>query len=241
MTKKPIKLSSIQLSNGETIAYQLERRARRTVGLKITADGLVVHAPKYILEFQLKKLIQEKSNWIVSKLDARKQNHIPPIIWQDGETLQLLGNAINLNVVQDAKNKQAQFNHDSLTITSPQADDEAVIKHKVIQWYKKQAEVDFGRRLAVLAAKLGVSTPPLKLTGAQSRWGSCSSRGDIRLNWRLLQAPPHIINYVVCHELAHLKEMNHSAKFWAVVESIYPDYKLAEKELKQLSPQLHRM
>lgn len=241
MTKKPIKLSSIQLSNGETIAYQLERRSRRTVGLKITADGLVVHAPKYILEFQLKKLIQEKSNWIVSKLDARKQNHIPPIIWQDGETLQLLGNAINLNVVQDAKNKQAQFNHDSLTITSPQADDEAVIKHKVIQWYKKQAEVDFGRRLAVLAAKLGVSTPPLKLSSAQSRWGSCSSRGDIRLNWRLLQAPPHIINYVVCHELAHLKEMNHSAKFWAVVESIYPDYKLAEKELKQLSPQLHRM
>lgn len=241
MTKKPIKLSSIQLSNGETIAYQLERRARRTVGLKITADGFVVHAPKYILEFQLKKLIQEKSNWIVSKLDARKQNHIPPIIWQDGETLQLLGNAINLNVVQDAKNKQAQFNHDSLTITSPQADDEAVIKHKVIQWYKKQAEVDFGRRLAVLAAKLGVSTPPLKLSSAQSRWGSCSSRGDIRLNWRLLQAPPHIINYVVCHELAHLKEMNHSAKFWAVVESIYPDYKLAEKELKQLSPQLHRM
>ena len=182
MTKKPIKLSSIQLSNGETIAYQLERRARRTVGLKITADGLVVHAPKYILEFQLKKLIQEKSNWIVSKLDARKQNHIPPIIWQDGETLQLLGNAINLNVVQDAKNKQAQFNHDSLTITSPQADDEAVIKHKVIQWYKKQAEVDFGRRLAVLAAKLGVSTPPLKLSSAQSRWGSCSSGGDI-LPW----------------------------------------------------------
>jgi len=232
---------SIQLSNGETIAYQLERRARRTVGLKITADGLVVHAPKYILEFQLKKLIQEKSNWIISKLKARKNNHIPPIIWQDGETLQLLGNAINLNVVQDTKNKQAQFNHDSLTITSPQADDEAVIKHKVIQWYKKQAEIDFGRRLAILAAKLGVSTPPLKLSSAQSRWGSCSSRGDIRLNWRLLQAPPHIINYVVCHELAHLKEMNHSAKFWAVVESIYPDYKLAEKELKQLSPQLHRM
>jgi predicted metal-dependent hydrolase len=232
---------TIQLNNGETIPYHLERRARRTVGLKVTADGLVVHAPKYILEFQLKKLIQEKSNWILIKLDARKKNHIPPIIWQDGETLQLLGNAINLNVVQDAKNKQAQFNHDSLIISSPHADDEAVIKHKVIQWYKKQAELDFGRRLAILAAKLGVNIPPLKLSSAQSRWGSCSSRGDIRLNWRLLQAPPHIINYVVCHELAHLKEMNHSAKFWAVVASIYPDYKTAEKELKRISPQLHRI
>lgn len=232
---------SIQLSNGKTIAYQLERRARRTVGLKITADGLIVHAPQYILEFQLKKLIQEKSNWILSKLAAREQNAVQPMSWRDGETLQLLGNTISLQVIKDAKNKQAQFNHTSLVITSPQADDEILIKKKVIQWYKKQAELDFGRRLAILAAKLNVSTPPLKLSSAQSRWGSCSSRGDIRLNWRLLQAPPSIINYVVCHELAHLKEMNHSAKFWAVVASIYPDYKLAEKELKQLSSQLHRI
>jgi predicted metal-dependent hydrolase len=232
---------SIQLSNGKTIAYHLERRARRTVGLKITADGLIVHAPKYILEFQLKKLIQEKSNWILSKLEAREQNPVPPMIWRDGETLQLLGNTISLQVIKDAKNRQAQFNHTSLVITSSQADDEIIIKQKVIQWYKKQAELDFGRRLAILAARLNVSTPPLKLSSAQSRWGSCSSRGDIRLNWRLLQAPPSIINYVVCHELAHLKEMNHSAKFWAVVASIYPDYKLAEKELKQLSAQLHRI
>lgn len=236
MTKK-----SIQLSNGETIHYHLERRARRTVGLKITVDGLIVHAPKYILEFQLKKLIQEKSNWILSKLAARQQNYIPPIIWQDGETLQLLGNSITLNVVQDTKNKQAQLNHDCLIITSLEASNEAVIKHKVIQWYKKQALIDFNRRTALFSAKLGVDIPPLKLSNAQSRWGSCSSRGDIRLNWRLLQASPSIINYVVCHELAHLKEMNHSAKFWAVVASIYPDYKIAEKELKQLSPRLHRL
>jgi len=95
--------------------------------------------------------------------------------------------------------------------------------------------------LEILAAKLCVKTPPLTLSNAQSRWGSCSSRGDLRLNWRLLQAPPHIINYVICHELAHLKEMNHSARFWAIVEQLFPDYKRAEKELKALSPQLHRM
>jgi predicted metal-dependent hydrolase len=236
MTKK-----SIQLTNGETIPYHLERRARRTVGLKITTDGLVVHAPKYILEFQLKKLILEKSHWIVRKLEARQQNQVTPIMWQDGETLQLLGNPISLQVIENAKNKQAQFNHDHLVITSSAVDNETIIKHKVVQWYKKQAELDFERRLAMLAAKLGVGTPRLKLSSAQSRWGSCNSRGDIRLSWRLLQAPPAIINYVVCHELAHLKEMNHSAKFWTVVESIYPDYKWAEKELKRLSPQLHRM
>ncbi|MDP3206923.1 MAG: M48 family metallopeptidase, partial [Methylotenera sp.] len=74
-----------------------------------------------------------------------------------------------------------------------------------------------------------------------SRWGSCNSKKEVRLNWRLLQAPPHIINYVVCHELAHLKEMNHSVRFWAVVASIYPDYKMAEKELKAWSPKLHQI
>lgn len=232
---------TITLANGDTIPYHLERRARRTVGLKITNDGLVVHAPKYILEFQLKKLLQEKSRWIINKLDARKKNYVPPVDWQDGEMLPLLGSQITLFVLHHTKNKQPQFNHDSLTIATPAADDQAVIQRKVIQWYKKQAFVDFSRRLEILATKLGVSTPPLKLSNAQSRWGSCSSRGDIRLNWRLLQAPPHIVNYVICHELAHLKEMNHSAQFWAVVASIYPDYKAAEKELKQLSPQLHRM
>lgn len=236
-----MKQKSITLSNGETIDYQVERRARRTVGLKITNDGLVVHAPKYILEYQLKALIQEKSNWILNKLETRKQNHVPPIVWQDGETLPLLGMNITLYVVNDTKNKQPKFNHDSLTIISPDADDEEVVQRKVVQWYKKQALADFSRRIELFAAKLGVPTPPLKLSSAQSRWGSCTSDGNIRLNWRLLQAPPHIVNYVTCHELAHLKEMNHSAKFWAVVASIFPEYKAAEKELKQLSHQLHRM
>jgi predicted metal-dependent hydrolase len=116
-----------------------------------------------------------------------------------------------------------------------------LIQRKVVQWYKKQALVDFARRLEIFSAKLGVALPQLLLSNARSRWGSCNSRKEVRLNWRLLQAPPHIINYVVCHELAHLKEMNHSVRFWHVVESIFPDYKTAEKELKALSALLHRI
>lgn len=236
-----MKKQSVTLANGETIAYAIEHRKRKTVGLKITDDGLIVHAPKSIFDFQLQKILLEKSSWILKKLTARQENYVPPITWQDGETLQLLGSPITLYVVQHAKNKQPQFDHDSLTIASPEADKPEVIERKVIQWYKKQAMAGFSRRLEILAAKLGVPTPPLKLSNAKSRWGSCSSTGDIRLNWRLMLAPPHIVNYVICHELAHLKEMNHSAKFWAVVASIFPEYKAAEKELKLISNQLHRM
>ncbi len=231
----------LTLPNGETIIYQLERRPRRTIGLKITADGLVVHAPKRIFEFQLHQILAEKAKWIMDKLEVRKQNFVPPLEWIDGELLQLHGNLVELSIMQHSKNKQPELHNNVLALALPEANNHAAVKRKVIQWYKKQAMQDFSRRLEILAAKLGVKTPPLALSNAQSRWGSCSSRGDVRLNWRLLQAPPHIINYVICHELAHLKEMNHSAKFWAIVGQLFPDYKRAEKELKALSPQLHRM
>jgi predicted metal-dependent hydrolase len=236
---------ALTLPNGETILYQLERRPRRTIGLKITNDGLVVHAPRRIFEFELHCILQEKAKWIIDKLEARKNNYVPPLEWIDGEILQLHGNPILLTVSQNSKNKQPEFSNNALTVYSntatPQASNHAVTRRKVTQWYKKQALLDFSRRLEILAAKLGVPTPPLMLSNAQSRWGSCSSRGEVRLNWRLLQAQPHIINYVICHELAHLKEMNHSARFWAVVEQLFSDYKRAEKELKALSSQLHRM
>ncbi len=231
---------SLTFSNGETISYLLERRPRRTVGLKITENGLVVHAPKRIVEFQLNQILQEKSKWILTKLQAREANQIEKIQWVDGEHLLYLGQDIQLKLISATK-KTTHFERNELAIHAPPTNIHAACSRMVLMWYKKQANLDFARRLEVFAAKLGVPTPPLTLSNAQSRWGSCNSRGQVRLSWRLLQAPPHIINYVICHELAHLKQMNHSAKFYAVLESLFPHHKATEKELKLLSPQLHRM
>lgn len=231
----------LTLSNGQTISYLLEHRQRRTVGLKITENGLVVHAPKRIFAFQLNQILQDKSGWILNKLEARAANQIDALSWVDGEHLLYLGQDIRLSIVPNSSNKAVILDANKLLLATPKPDNHTLIQRKVVQWYQKQAGLDFSRRLAILAAKLNVATPPLTLSNAKSRWGSCNSRGEVRLNWRLLQAPPHIINYVICHELAHLKQMNHSAKFWAVVESLFPDYKQAEKALKALSPQLHRM
>lgn len=232
---------TLQLPNGETISYLLERRQRRTIGLKITADGLVVHAPKRIFEYQLTLVLQQKAHWILSKLKAREANYIEPIEWLNDEHLLYLGTDVQLQITQHSTSKTAVLTQNKLLIAQQDPNNQTLTCRKVIAWYKKQALADFSRRLEIFAAKLHVPTPPLTLSNAKSRWGSCNSRGVVRLNWRLLQAPPHIINYVICHELAHLKEMNHSAKFWAVVSSICPDYKSAEKELKNLSPQLHRL
>lgn len=231
----------LTLPNGQSIAYLLEHRSRRTVGLKITDEGLVVHAPKRIFAYQLNQILVDKSSWILSKLQARDANQVDAIEWVDGEHLLFLGQDIQLEITQGASNKAPIFEQNKLKITALQPNNHAVLARKVIQWYHKQAMQDFSRRLAICAAKLGVPTPPLSLSNARSRWGSCNSRGEVRLNWRLLQAPPHIIQYVICHELAHLKEMNHSARFYAVLEGLFPDYKQAEKDIKRLSPQLHRM
>lgn len=232
---------TLTLPSGERLDYQLERRQRRTVGLKITASGLVIHAPRRIAQSYLESLILQKSDWIRKKLASLTENKIPQVQWEDNEQLLLLGNPISLSIRHDARSRAVVYEPGLLLLALPNTADVMQISRKVIQWYKKQALNDFSRRLEILSAKLGVPLPKLFLSNAKSRWGSCNSKKEIRLNWRLLQAPPHIINYVICHELAHLKEMNHSAKFWAVVASIFPDYKAAEKELKAWSPKLHAM
>jgi predicted metal-dependent hydrolase len=105
-----------------------------------------------------------------------------------------------------------------------------------VKWYKQQALPHFTARVNHYAEILGVPNPHVMLSSANTRWGSCSHKGEIRLSWRLLKAPPHLIDYVVAHEVAHLKEMNHSPAFWQVVAQLYPDYILARKELESLEP-----
>jgi hypothetical protein len=232
---------TLTLPSGDQIHYHLEHRQRRTVGLKISATGLIIHAPKRISKAQLESILLLKADWILKKLEARIANQMPALQWQDSEQLFLLGNQITLALTFDSRSRAVEYEFGLLQLAMPNHEDAAAVERKVVQWYKKQAFADFARRLEIFSSKLGVSFSSLTLSNAKSRWGSCNSRKEIRLNWRLLQAPPHIINYVVCHELAHLIEMNHSAKFWAVVASIYPDYKLAEKELKAWSSKLHLM
>jgi len=98
-------------------------------------------------------------------------------------------------------------------------------------WYRRHAQSYFRGRVERYSAVLGIEPPRVFISNAQTRWGSCNANREVRLNWRLIQASPHIIDYVVAHELAHLKEMNHSARFWRVVERMCPGYQTARTEL----------
>lgn len=230
---------SLTLAAGHSIPYTLKiSPRRRTIGLRVDERGLTVHIPKRVPQHTVENLLRDKSDWIARKL-AEWQDRPKSVEWQDGTMLQYLGQDIQLSLRHDARNRAVEFDGARLYLALPNPDDSKTVQRKVAQWYARQARADFTRRIELLSAKLGVPTPPMYLSNARTRWGSCNSRGEIRLHWRLIQAPPHIIHYVVAHELAHLKEMNHSQKFWAWVEKLCPDYSAARQDLKALSVHLH--
>lgn len=227
---------------GEEIPYTLKLSPRRkTLGLRIDHRGLTVHIPSRAPKKALAQFLQDHSDWISRKLQEWRKRPAPPepVAWVHGASLSILGQPVTLNL-QDGKRCQVtSLNGETLTLATASPTDQAAIRRAVLRWVGRYAREDFQRRLELLSAKMGVKTPPLYLSSARTRWGSCNSRGEIRLNWRLIQAPPRIIHYVICHELAHLKEMNHSPKFWAWVEQLCPDYRALREELKALSPELH--
>ena len=106
------------------------------------------------------------------------------------------------------------------------------IERIVMEWYYKQAYVCFSERIKFFSKKLGVPHPKLRLSNAKTQWGSCDVRGIVHLNWRLIQLPISLVDYVIAHELSHLIEMNHSLAFWRTVESICPNYLAIRNELK---------
>ena len=149
-----------------------------------------------------------------------------------------LGNKVILSLKASKTNSVLQ-DKDILHVDTNRVNDQVHSAKLVSKWLKEKALKDFVRRVEVFSVKLNVHPSSVYLSNAKSRWGSCNSKREIRLNWRLIQAPPHIINYVICHELAHLKEMNHSNRFWEEVEKVLPEYRSSEKELKTLSSDLY--
>jgi predicted metal-dependent hydrolase len=229
---------SIQIG-GREISYILKASPRRrTVGMRIDRNGLTVSIPSRMARRDVPEMLLRHASWIEKKLEQLITTP-PEMQWEDSARLLYLGRELTLETQSGGVRSPVILNGECLTVAVPDPADAIAIRRKVMAWYRLVALEDFTRRIAIVAAKLGVATPPLSLSNAATRWGSCSGRGDIRLNWRLIQAPPPIIHYVVAHELAHLKHMDHSRKFWTVVETLCPDYINIRKQLKTLSTKLH--
>jgi len=221
------------------VAYELKRARRRSIGFVVGAEGLRVSAPRWLPQADIERALQHKSDWILRKLVEQRERaarvQAARIEWRDGASLPYLGEPLLLRL--DPASDAVSFDETTrvLHVGLPRNAGEEQIRETVQAWLQRRARAVFAPRCAHFAAALGVTMTRLSLSSAKTRWGSASADGSIRLHWRLVHFAPAIIDYVVAHELAHLREMNHSPAFWAVVGSVLPDYEQARSRLREES------
>ena len=234
--------------NEHVVGYEFKRSKRRSIGFIVATDGLSVNAPKWVSLADIEAALREKGAWILRKLAEQQERaqrlHAAKVDWRDGTSIPFLGEPVI--VVLDPRagltKGGAVLNTDgvalpgvarlALHISLPHTATPAQIRDSVQSWLQRQARRVFEDRCQHFTAQLGVRYTRLSLSSAQTRWGSASADGSIRLNWRLIHFAMPMIDYVVAHELAHLREMNHSPRFWDVVRSVLPDYEQARGRLK---------
>lgn len=221
---------------GKHITYTLKRRSkRRSIGLNIDERGLTVSVPLRASEKWLQSVLQDMANWVVEKLDGWQTSQPAKNRWQDGETLDYLGELLILRVVQGLFAAPIQRRGKELWVFVVHGSKTIHIEQAVLRWYRHEAEQFFMLRAAHYAPLLNVMPRAVKLSEAKTQWGSCTAQGSVRLHVHLIRLPPRLIDYVVVHELAHLRELNHSAAFWQLVESVCPDYANLRSELKAVA------
>ena len=219
----------IALTAGPVDYVLVRRRGRRGVGLKVDETGLTVSAPSTMPLARIEALARESERWIMRKIAEWSTRQVPTVAWHDGAPLQFLGEVLTLRLVP-GKRSHVELVSGELRVTLRDAlEDET--RRAVVRWYKRTAHEWLGQRTHALATRAGIAPPRFMLSSAMARWGSCNSRREVRLAWRLVKAPLALIDYVICHELAHLCHMNHSVAFWAEVERQSPDYKRLRAEL----------
>lgn len=230
----------IQLQ-ARVLEYTLLRSKRRSIGLVIDDEGLRVTAPRWVTLAQIEEAILEKQRWILTKLHERRERSArrlqPQLQWCDGASLPYLGQDIVLRIV-GAQKAGVLYDETArvLTVSLPAGHTEQQLKDRVLSWLQSEARILFARRLPIYAEKLGVSYKSFRLSSAMTQWGSCTADGRIRLNWRLMFFALEQIDYVIAHELSHLREMNHSPAFWATVQSVFPEFAAAKKVLRERGP-----
>lgn len=216
---------------GERVDYLLvRRRGRRGVGLKVDAGGLTVSAPLSIPVSRIEHLVRESESWVLKKMAVWRERQVPEASWAEGALVPWLGAALVLRLMP-AKRVAVAQEGDTLVVHAP-AHDAATVSKAVVAWYRRMALPHLAHRAFVFSRIAGLAPPRVMLSSAASRWGSCNSRREVRLAWRLMKARPELIDYVVCHELAHLRHMNHSREFWSEVERLCPDYRRLRDELE---------
>ncbi len=230
------------------VGYELRRARRRSIGFVVGAEGLSVAAPRWVGQADIDAALREKATWILRKLAEQRERcqrlQAARVEWRDGTSIPFLGEPVVVVLAAGAVPTKggAQLHTDAVALSGaprltlrlalPAQAAPEQIRDAVQCWLQRQARQIFEQRCAHFAERLGVRMRRLSISSARTRWGSASADGSVRLNWRLVHYGMSTIDYVVAHELAHLRHMDHSPKFWDVVRSVVPDVERARGTLK---------
>jgi predicted metal-dependent hydrolase len=216
---------------GRVLTYRFRRARRRTIGLVVDAQGLVAAAPRWVGVDEVEGFIREKQDWILAKLAELAAHQPHRVLWEAGAHLPVLGEEVLLAPTCDVREPSLVGNALRVPVGAPRD-----LRAAVVDWLHGRALAFYRERAAVLAPRIHVVVPQVSLSNARTQWGSCTvgrdMRARVRLHWRLVHLRPALVDYVIAHELAHIREMNHSPRFWRWVGTLYPDFRAARRELR---------
>jgi len=220
MDRKTAKSAHLIRLGGREVEYRFVRRRRRTLGITVDADGLKVSAPLRAPWRDIEGFVREKQRWILARLDEWSRAPRPVLLQgAPGERLPLFGETVPLERhAGPVRREPDRLLFDTIA--------------NLVAWLKGTALHALRPRAACFAAALGRAAPAVRLSNARTQWGACNEDGGIRLSWRLVHVEPALADYVVAHEAAHLVELNHSARFYRVLASLYPDWPAARERLE---------
>lgn len=226
------------------ISFTVSRSHRRkTVALAVDPmDGVIFSAPDFVSIAKLETLAKEKGAWIIKNLrhHAELESLPVPREYVSGETFSYLGRHLLLKVTIDKEYREVacKVSGRFMIVTCPAGTDKSdlvlSVRAALVEWYKNHAEKKIPERVTIYASKLGVPINKVLIKEQQKRWGSCDKYGNLRFNWRVIMAPITLVDYVVAHELCHLKIKDHSVEFWKLLGVVMPDYEERRERLRKV-------
>jgi predicted metal-dependent hydrolase len=230
----------MQLCPLSHISYQLKRSARRqSLALQVKNGELWVLAPIGLSQLCIEQFIFAKKQWVLKHLAVSQPQPVPSYIEQ--QQLPFLAEKLQLLTVLDSHNavtRQGQQLWVQLSRRVKPQNRALWQQQLIVQWYQLQALDWFQQRVHFWQSQMNVSAKAVLIGDWQRKWGSCNSKGEVSFNWRLLLAPPWVADYVVVHELAHLRHLDHSKNFWQMVAQFYPEYARVKQWLRAHQHQL---
>ena len=211
--------------------YQIKRSSKSlSIRISINAKAqVIVSAPKLIPEFMIRKFVEGQEEWIEQNLAKVKKNQVAV----KTDELYIFDKKYQVVVNNAASRMGVTVSGETILVNNLSAKTPAKIQQQIEDFLKKTATKYVSTRTAILAKQIGISYKRIAMREQSSRWGSCSSHGNLNFNWRLVHYPPAIIDYVIIHELAHRQEMNHSKKFWEIVRAHDSEYLIHKGQLRK--------